>query len=134
MKAPVKIRREFGALELKEVKVPKIGSDEALVKVEAAGICGTDVHIYDWTPWTAKARLRVPLILGHEFADRVVEIGDKVENLLVGDRVAVEPHIPCGRCFLCATERMHICQNYNIFGLHTDGAFAEYALIPAVCA
>jgi len=134
MKALVKIKREPNAVELKEeMELPKVGPDEALVEVKAAGICGTDLHVYDWTPWAAKAGLKIPLIPGHEFAGRVVETGSEVKNFSIGDRVAVEPHVPCGRCFQCATGRMHICQNYKIFGLHMDGAFAEYALVPSVC-
>ncbi|MBM3187773.1 MAG: L-threonine 3-dehydrogenase [Chloroflexi bacterium] len=132
MKALVKTKTVRGA-ELLDVEVPKIGPNDLLVKVEAAAICGTDNHIYDWSPWAA-ARLKLPRIFGHEYAGEVVEVGSAVRGFSVGDRVAAETHIPCLTCFQCRTGRQHTCEKMQIIGVHTDGAFAEYSLLPEACA
>ncbi|MFP3896038.1 MAG: L-threonine 3-dehydrogenase [Anaerolineales bacterium] len=132
MKALVKERAARGAALL-DVERPTIGPRDLLVKVEAAAICGTDNHIYDWTPW-AQARIEPPMIFGHEFAGEVVKVGSAVEGFAVGDRVAAETHIPCLQCYQCRTGRQHTCENMQIIGVHVDGAFAEYARLPQACA
>lgn len=132
MKALVKTREIAGA-DLIEVPAPTIGPNDLLVRVQAAAICGTDNHIYDWTPWAA-ARLVLPRIFGHEFAGEVVEIGSSVRGTSVGDLVAAETHIPCLTCYQCRTGRQHTCEKMEIIGVHTDGAFSEYALLPESCA
>jgi threonine 3-dehydrogenase len=132
MKALFKTKPARGA-ELLEVEVPKIGPNDLLVKVQAAAICGTDNHIYDWTPW-AQARIKPPRIFGHEYAGVVVEVGTAVQGWQVGEMVAAETHIPCLHCYQCRTGRQHTCENMQIIGVHVDGAFADYALLPASCA
>ncbi|MFN3411975.1 MAG: L-threonine 3-dehydrogenase [Exilispira sp.] len=128
-KAIVKERAEPG-LVLKEVAVPdKIGSKEVLLKVKAASICGTDLHIYDWNDWS-KVNIKPPRVIGHEFAAEVIEIGKDVTSLKVGDYVSAETHIACGTCYMCKTGNKHICQNMKIIGVHTDGAFTNYLVIP----
>lgn len=121
-----------GAL-LKELEVPKLGSKDVLVQVKAAAICGTDIHIYNWNDWAA-ARVKPPMIFGHEFCGEVVETGAAVTQVKPGDLVAGETHIPCGKCFQCRTGAQHICRNMAILGVHTDGAFTDYAVIPEICA
>lgn len=132
MKALVKAKPERGA-DLVERPIPEIGPNDLLVKVQAAAICGTDNHIYDWTPW-AQARLELPMIFGHEFAGEVVEVGSTVTGWQVGDLVAGETHIPCLQCYQCRTGRQHTCENMRIIGVHVDGAFADYAVLPVSCA
>lgn len=118
---------------LKELDVPELGPKDVLVRVGAAAICGTDIHIYNWSDWAA-ARVRPPMIFGHEFCGEVVGTGGAVTMVKMGDLVAAETHIPCGKCFQCRTGAQHICQDMAILGVHTDGAFADYAVIPEICA
>lgn len=117
-------------LSLVEVPVPKIGPGEVLIRVAAAGICGTDAHIYQWDTW-AQGRIKPPLILGHEFAGRIAEVGSAVTGYAKGDRVSAEGHLACGFCALCRTGQAHICPTMKIIGVDVDGAFAEYAKMPA---
>jgi threonine 3-dehydrogenase len=131
MKAIMKKTAAPGA-ELVDVDVPSIGPKDVLIEVKAAAICGTDIHIYDWTKF-AQDRIKPPMIFGHEVCGDVVEVGSEVDTLKKGDRIAVETHIPCGQCFQCQTGSQHICEQMAIVGVHTDGVFADYASIPAVC-
>jgi threonine 3-dehydrogenase len=105
-----------------------------LVKVEAAAICGTDLHVYEWNRWAAGAGIHLPRVMGHEFAGEVVEVGSAVRSVRKGDRVAGETHIPCGSCYQCRNGMQHICSNLKLFSIHTDGCFADYTLIPEECA
>jgi len=130
MKAVVKMRPESGA-HLTEVPVPEPGPREVLVRIKATSVCGTDLHIYEWNEWAA-ANIRPPLTMGHEFAGEVVAAGPSVEKVKVGDYVSAETHVPCGRCYQCETGRMHICRNMKILGVHLDGAFAEYVVVPEI--
>ena len=132
MKALVKEKPVRGAT-FTERPMPEIGDDDLLVKVHAAAICGTDIHIYQWNEY-ASSRIKLPLLFGHEFSAEVVEVGRNVANFKKGDRVAGETHVPCGHCFQCTTGLQHICKDMKILGVHMDGAFAEYAVLPAVCA
>ena len=132
MKALIKTEPTRGAALL-DVPVPTIGPHDLLVRVQAAAICGTDNHIYDWTPW-AQARLTLPMIFGHEYCGEVVEVGSGVSGFAVGDMVAAETHIPCLQCHQCRTGRQHTCEEMRIIGVHVDGAFSEYASLPAACA
>jgi len=116
--------------EISTVDVPKIGKNEVLVKVKAASICGTDVHIWNWNEW-AQSRLRkIPLIFGHEFAGEVVEVGGDVTSIQEGDMVSAETHIVDNTCYQCKTDRMHVCRNMEILGVDRDGVFAEYVILP----
>lgn len=133
MKAVIKSKEGVGA-ELVDLPIPEISADEVLISVKATAVCGTDVHIYNWNSWAQGAGINLPLTLGHEFCGEVVEIGANVKGLKVGDIVAGETHIPCGTCYQCLNGQQHICGNLTIFGVHTDGCFAEYTKIPAYCA
>ena len=131
MIALMKKDRAPGA-ELVSIPVPEVGPKDVLIKVKAVAICGTDIHIYDWTPY-AQARVKPPMIFGHETCGEIVSVGEQVTSFNVGDLIAVETHIPCGKCLQCQTGAQHICEKMAIIGVHTDGTFAEYAKIPAVC-
>lgn len=132
MKAIIKKENKAGAV-LDVVDIPKISPDEVLVNVKVASICGTDVHIFGWNEW-AQSRIRTPLIIGHEFAGEVVEIGGNVKSLKVGDFVSAETHIPCNQCFQCKTGKQHICKNVSILGVDINGVFADYVALPEICA
>lgn len=114
------------------IPVPKPGDRDVLVRVRASAICGTDIHIYNWSEY-ASARLKLPMVFGHEFSGDITEVGSKVTEYHVGDRIACETHIPCNGCPQCKSNNRHICDNMKIIGVHTEGAFAEYAVIPADC-
>ena len=116
-------------LVLDEAPVPRPGDDEVLVAVEAASVCGTDLHIYHWDAW-AQQRIRPPLTLGHEFAGTVVDVGRNVRHVAAGDYVSAESHVTCGACFHCRTGRAHMCERTKILGVDRDGAFAQYVAIP----
>ena len=131
MKAVVKTEAARGA-KFMDVDVPQPGPRDVLIKVKAVAICGTDIHIYEWTPF-AQARIKPPMIFGHECCGEVVKVGNQVTNFVVGDLVAVETHIPDETCYMCRTGLQHICEKMLIVGVHVDGAFAEYVKIPAVC-
>jgi threonine 3-dehydrogenase len=128
MLAVVKPEAAPGA-EVREVKIPSYGRNDVLVKVKVASICGTDLHIYEWDRW-AQGRIHPPLIPGHEFCGEVVAFGDEVTSVKEGDFVSAEMHVACGKCLLCRTGEAHICQNVKIIGVDSDGAFAEYVVIP----
>lgn len=130
MRALVKHHAGFGA-RLEQVSIPKIGPDEVLIRVRAASLCGTDVHIYQWDDWAA-GRVKPPYVFGHEFSGEVVEIGEKVSRFQVGDHVSAESHIVCGMCPQCRRGEGHVCQNTEIIGVDRAGCFAEYIAMPAV--
>jgi threonine 3-dehydrogenase len=128
MRALAKTRPEPGA-ELIERTVPSPGRGEVLLRMEAASICGTDAHLYNWDPW-AREILKPPVILGHELAGRVVASGPGVTRVHEGDLVGVESHIVDWTCAQCRAGDMHLCRNLKIIGAHVDGGFAEYVVIP----
>jgi threonine 3-dehydrogenase len=129
VKALVKEKAAPG-LALKDVPEPQIRDDEVLIRVCRAGVCGTDVHIYDWDAW-ARGRVKPPITVGHEFAGEVAEVGKLVTDVHVGDRVTAEGHIVDGRCMLCRTGNSHVCPYTKIIGVDRDGCFAEYIAMPA---
>src|SRR6266568_3695656 len=129
MKALRKMRPARG-LTLETAPVPAIGPTEVLVRVKAASICGTDLHIYGWDRWS-QGRIRPPVTLGHEFCGVVERTGEKVTAVMAGDFVSAEMHINCGHCHQCRLGEAHICQNLRIIGIDEDGAFAEFVKIPA---
>ncbi|MGA9077006.1 MAG: L-threonine 3-dehydrogenase [Acidimicrobiales bacterium] len=108
---------------------PSIGPRDVLVAVRYAGICGTDHHIYDWDEWSAN-RVRLGIVVGHEFTGTVAAVGDSVSRVSVGQRVSGEGHIGCGVCELCRTGRAHICEHIDIIGIDRDGCFAEFVAMP----
>jgi threonine 3-dehydrogenase len=115
---------------LTDVPEPTIRDDEVLIRVRRAGVCGTDVHIYEWDDW-AKGRCVPPFVVGHEFAGEVVHVGALVTDVREGDRVTAEGHIVDGRCLLCRTGNAHVCPYTKIIGVDRDGCFAEYIAMPA---
>jgi threonine 3-dehydrogenase len=129
VKALVKTTAGVGFV-LKSVPEPTIRDDEVLIRVRRAGVCGTDVHIYDWDAW-AQGRVKPPIVVGHEFAGEVVQVGSLVTDVRDGDRVTAEGHIVDGRCLLCRTGNSHVCPYTKIIGVDRDGCFAEYIAMPA---
>jgi threonine 3-dehydrogenase len=117
-------------LVLDEVPVPTPEADEVLVRIEAASICGTDLHINRWDQWSSE-RIQPPLTLGHELCGTVVAVGREVRDFAEGDYVSAESHVTCGVCFHCRTGRAHMCERTRILGVDRDGGFADYAAIPA---
>jgi threonine 3-dehydrogenase len=121
MKALIKSRAERG-LWLEDVPEPKPGINDVKIRVLCTGICGTDLHIYDWDEW-ARSTIHVPLVIGHEFCGEVVEVGSNVADLHRGDVV-------CGRCRNCLAGRRHLCAHTQGVGVNRAGAFAEYVVLP----
>jgi threonine 3-dehydrogenase len=135
MTAVVKTSPAFGA-ELLERPVPTYAPDEVLVKVRATSICGTDTHIYKWDAWSEKriGAKNLPQVLGHEVAGEVVEVGDHVRSVAVGDFVSAETHIYDPRDLNALLGQRHIGRRMEILGVDRDGAFAEYIAVPeSVC-
>ncbi len=129
MKALVKSRPEPG-LWLHSVNKPEPGPNEVLIKVAKAGICGTDLHIYNWDGW-AQRNIHGPRIIGHEFGGEIAAIGPGVAGYNIGDRVTAEGHIICGICRNCRAGKRHLCARAVGIGGGRDGAFAEYVVMPA---
>ncbi len=128
MKALVKRERAPG-LWLEDVDVPQIGINDVLIRVEKTGICGTDVHIYNWDEWAQKT-IPAPMVIGHEFVGRVVETGSNVSDFFPGDLVSGEGHVVCGHCRNCLAGRRHLCPHTKGVGVNRPGAFAEYVALP----
>lgn len=113
-------------ISVKEVADPQPAPGEALIKVKATGICGGDLHFYDGThPYT-----NYPRIYGHEFTGVVESLPAETAGLSVGDRVVIEPLLPCGHCYPCRKGKYNCCVNLKVIGVHTDGGFAEYVAVP----
>jgi threonine 3-dehydrogenase len=130
MKALTKAQPEPGAT-LVEMDIPRIQKDEVLIEVKSAAVCGTDIHFYQWDSTAANFPVRLPLVLGHEYSGDVVEVGQEVQGVSVGDRVSVETHVPCGKCYSCGLGNGHNCQEMGLIGINYPGAFAKYAKAPA---
>lgn len=117
------------SVELVERSRPEPASDEALVEVDFAGLCGSDAGIYAFE--SAYEWMPLPRVIGHEYAGRVVEVGDAVTRFEVGDRVVERPIRNCGTCYQCETGETNVCQNAVITGVHHDGGYAGYIAVPA---
>jgi threonine 3-dehydrogenase len=128
VKALVKSKSEPG-LWLEEIDIPQIGINDVLIRVMRTGICGTDVHIYQWDDWARKT-IPVPMAIGHEFVGRIVEVGSNVNDFFPGDLVSGEGHQTCGRCRNCLAGRRHLCAHTQGVGVNRPGAFAEYIALP----
>jgi len=128
MKALVKSQAAKG-LWLEDIPEPAIGINDVLIRVRYAGICGTDVHIYQWDDWAQKT-IKVPMAIGHEFVGEVVAVGSNVNDFFPGDLVSGEGHVTCGRCRNCMAGRRHLCANTQGVGVNRAGAFAEYIALP----
>lgn len=132
MRAVVKPAPQAG-LQLAEVPEPKAGARDVLIRVHAAGVCGTDLHIWEWDSWAA-GRMNPPVTVGHEFAGEVVALGPEVEAegiFAIGDLVTAEGHIVCDECVPCRTGNAHLCVRTQIIGVDRDGAFADLIVMPA---
>ena len=129
MKALVKSKREPG-LWLEEIPKPVIGMHDVLIRVRRAGICGTDVHIYNWDEW-AQRTIPVPMAIGHEFVGEIEEVGAEVVDFHPGDLVSGEGHVVCGHCRNCLAGRRHLCASIQGVGVNRPGGFADYVAMPA---
>ncbi|MCW4051293.1 MAG: alcohol dehydrogenase catalytic domain-containing protein [Candidatus Bathyarchaeota archaeon] len=123
----MKTRPEPG-VTVKDIPVPVIGDDEVLIKVKAAAICGSDLGIYNYTP--AYSKMKLPVVMGHEFAGEIVETGKQVKGYSVGERVLSESVKACKKCGFCKVGMSNLCDESTLFGIHTDGGFAEYIAVP----
>lgn len=128
MKALVKSKAEPG-LWMQDVPDPEVRINDVLIKVDRAGICGTDLHIYHWDEW-AQGEVPVPLVIGHEFVGEIVELGSSVQDFKVGDIVSGEGHLVCGHCRNCMAGRRHLCAETRGVGVNRTGAFAEFIALP----
>lgn len=122
--------RAAPGLDLVDAPEPAIRPGCVKIRVQAASVCGTDLHIYEWDEWSA-GRMKPPVITGHEFCGTIVEVGEGVTDRAVGDYVASESHVVCGRCRQCLNGQAHVCVETTLLGVDVDGGFAEYAVIPA---
>src|SRR3984885_14934090 len=128
MKALVKRSAEQG-LWLENIPEPTIGINDVLIRVRYTGICGTDVHIYQWDEWAQKT-IPVPMAIGHEFVGEIVAVGSNVSDFHPGDIVSGEGHVVCGRCRNCLAGRRHLCAHTMGVDVNRAGAFAEYIVLP----
>ena len=126
------VKTEAGpGLRLTQVPVPTPGIGEVLIKIRKTAICGTDVHIYNWDPWSQQ-HIHPPMVIGHEYVGEVVALGPGVyeHHYAIGQRVSGEGHIVCGHCRNCRAGNGHWCKFTKGVGVDRDGAFAEYLCIP----
>ncbi len=128
MKALVKARAEAG-LWSENVPEPDVGINDVLVRIVRTGICGTDLHIYDWDDWASRT-VPVPLVIGHEFVGEIVQMGSNVADFQLGDIVSGEGHLVCGHCRNCMAGRRHLCARTQGIGVQRPGAFAEFLALP----
>ena len=128
MKALVKAEDKVG-LWLRDVPEPEMGINDVKIRVLYTGICGTDLHIYQWDAWASKT-IPVGLVIGHEFVGEVVAVGANVPDVQPGQIVSGEGHVVCGRCRNCLAGRRHLCAFTKGVGVNRDGAFAEFIVLP----
>ena len=129
MKALVKAKPEEG-LWMQHVPVPEIGPDDVLIRINATGVCGTDIHIWNWDDWARKT-VPVPLVTGHEFAGEIVEIGRDVDGLKVGQRCSGEGHLIGKHSRQSRAGKFHLDPETRGIGVNEQGAFAQYLRLPA---
>ena len=128
MRALVKKEPETG-LWLEDVPEPEVRDNDVLIKVDRTGICGTDIHIYNWDEWAQKT-VPVPMVVGHEFVGEIVEVGKNVRDFHLGEIVSGEGHVVCGHCHNCMAGRRHLCNDTAGIGVTRPGAFAEFISLP----
>ena len=128
MRALVKKEPESG-LWLEDVPEPVIGDNDVLIKVDRTGICGTDLHIYNWDDW-AQSTVPVPMVVGHEFVGEIMDVGQNVRDFHIGELVSGEGHVVCGHCRNCMAGRRHLCNDTAGIGVTRPGAFAEFISLP----
>ncbi len=131
MRAVIKSSAAKGVEVRNDWPEPVAGPGEVVIDVAAASLCGTDRELYEWTPSAQAFALELPVVLGHEGSGTVLAVGEGVESLQVGDRVAMESHLICNECFPCRTGSAHTCERTRILGMHIDGVFAERVAVPA---
>ncbi len=129
MKAIVKDNPGIG-LNIVDVQHPSLGCDDVLIKVHYGAICGTDLHIYQWDEWSSN-RMNLPTIIGHEFSGEIIDVGKSVDRSRIGQKVASESHLVCGRCKQCLLGQAHVCSHTQILGVDTNGGFSEFVAIPS---
>ena len=133
MKAIVKTGENRG-FAYADTEKPRPKPDEVLFEVESAAICGTDIHYYHWDQnaksFASKFNVKFPFVVGHESSGTVVEVGKDVKSVKIGERITLETHIPCGKCFQCQNNNPHNCMNMGVYGTSCDGSFSDYALAP----
>jgi len=112
---------DVGEYQIKEFPIPEPGKGQVLIKVDTCGLCGTDVHIYK-----GSLSANLPLVIGHEVAGKVVDVGEKVKKVKIGDFVVLDPNTYCGLCRFCRRGMVHLCENLINFGVRVNGGFAEY--------
>ena len=117
-------------LDMVDIPIPAVGPDEVLIEVRATSICGTDLHIYEWNPWAAD-HVSPPITVGHELTGVVVDRGANVSEPQIGQLVSAESHVVCNICAWCRTGKGHLCPKTQILGVHRDGAYAQYVVVPA---
>lgn len=130
MKAIRLARPIDGSFLLEDIPTPTPGAGEVLVKVKAAGICGTDRHLWHWDE-SIRDGLKPPFTPGHEFCGEVAALGAGVRGWAEGDYVSCEMHLVCGRCAPCRTGAPHLCGHHKVVGMHQDGTFAQFVALPA---
>jgi threonine 3-dehydrogenase len=128
VKALVKAQAAPG-LSIEDIPEPSIGINDVLIRVRRTGICGTDVHIYDWDAW-ARQTIPVPMAIGHEFVGEIVAVGSNVIDFHPGELVSGEGHVVCGRCRNCMAGRRHLCAHTSGVGVNRPGCFAEFISLP----
>lgn len=129
MKSLLKTQRKPG-IEMQDIPTPSFGVNDVLIKIHKTAICGTDIHIYHWDKW-AQATIPVPMTIGHEFYGEIIEVGEEVQGLSIGQRVSGEGHIICSICRNCRAGKQHLCRNTQGVGVNRPGCFAEYLSLPA---
>jgi len=130
---PMRALRKLGpgpGFDIVDISIPEVGPDEVLIEVRATSICGTDLHIYEWNPWAAD-HVSPPITVGHELTGVVVDRGANVTEPEIGQLVSAESHVVCNICAWCRTGHGHLCPKTQILGVHRDGAYAEYVVVPA---
>src|SRR5215213_5559147 len=123
---------EYKKLDVVDMPIPEIGDEEVLVRVRACGICGSDIHGYDGST----GRRIPPIVMGHEAAGDIEQVGARVKDFSAGDRVTFDSTVSCGRCDYCKAGQINLCDNRMVLGVscgeyRRHGAFAEYVAVPA---
>ncbi|MEE9274520.1 MAG: alcohol dehydrogenase catalytic domain-containing protein, partial [bacterium] len=132
MSGPTSLAAVFqapGRLALEERPRPRPGPGEALIEVGACAICGSDLHLFDGH----MRRGRFPVVPGHEFMGRVIELGEGVNGIAPGVRACIENHISCGECAFCRSGRVNLCTAARTIGVNVDGAYSQHVVVPAKC-
>ena len=117
--------KSFRQLEVVDCRLRELQPHEMLIKVAAAGVCGTDFHLF-----SGDAKSNLPVIIGHEFSGIVVDKGSSVKKFNHDDHVAVDPNIYCGECYYCRNGKINFCENLNALGVNINGGFSEYCIVP----